>query len=419
MIPKPELHESATLRAVTIAERTIQSAIEAGASDVHFQSISRGLVVRFRVDGVLEDYDLVSDDLGRRIVNHLKVLAEMNVADRRRPQDGRLFYEHAGRFVDLRVATVDSLYGENLTLRVLDRANAHRGLADLGLESAEQSLVQDLIRHPHGLVLVTGPTGAGKTTSLYALLEELNDSGRNLVTVEEPIEYDVDRVNQIAVDRRLGLGFAECLRAVFRHDPDVIMVGEIRDPESADIAVRAALSGHLVLSSLHSGSAISAYTTLVQFGVPPFMAASALLGVVTQQLVRKNCPGCQESIPLVDSMPLPFDRALLDGVVANGSTPKLAAGRGCAGCRSTGFSGRAGIFEILTVSPEIREALAARTSRKRLETLARAGGWRPLLEAGFSRIARGATTWEEVQRVAPAPVDFDLAHDWTPPIEHA
>ncbi len=414
MTIKPELHESITLRAVTLVERAIQRAIEAGASDIHFQSISRGVVVRYRIDGMLEDGDLVSDQVGRRMINHLKVLSEMDVADRRRPQDGRLFYEYGGRSVDLRMASVDSLYGENLTIRVLDRTASRLSLDQLGMDEAEAQVARNLLRNPHGLVLVTGPTGAGKTTTLYALLEQLNDNGRNLVTVEEPIEYDIDRVNQIAVDRKLGLGFAECLRAVFRHDPDVIMIGEIRDPESAQIAVRAALSGHLVLSSLHTGSTFGAFTTLVQLGVSPYMAANALVGVVAQQLIRKNCQACEESVEITPSMPIPIERAVFDKLVESVPKPRLSAGRGCELCRGTGFRGRTGIFEVLDVSPALREALAARASRSRMEKLATDLGWRRLLHSGFTRVARGITPWEEVLRMVPSQAEYDLAHDWTP-----
>lgn len=395
-----------------IASDVLHRAVAIEASDVHLQCLDRGVMVRFRIDGMLEDQQLLATDVGSRLVNHLKAQARMDVADRRRPQDGRLEYTCLGETVDLRLATMKSLYGENLTIRVLDPRRSFHHLDQIGLEKRERSALERLLKSPQGLILVTGPTGAGKTTTLYSLLDQLNRESKNLVTVEEPIEFDLDRVNQIAVDRKLGLGFAECLAACFRHDPDVIMVGEIRDPESAQIAVRAALSGHLVLSSLHTGSTLGAFSTLTHFGISPFLAAASLVGVVAQQLIRKICPMCRRSMELQPGHRAAF--ALGDVEADLDGHSEIAVGEGCENCRESGYRGRTGIFEIMEINSPIRDALAARASRRRLEELARNGGWRSLLESGYRRVLSGQTTIEEVLRVVPASHDPEYGHDWTP-----
>lgn len=404
---KERLYAETKVRAAGLTEGILQAAIERQASDVHFQWISGGVMVRFRESGLLEDYELLSDEIGRKVVSHLKVLGGMNIADRRRPQDGRMFYHFAERDIDFRLATIPTLYGENLTMRVFDRATSMRSLDDLGLEPNERRRFEDLIRAPHGLILVTGPTGAGKTSTLYAALRKLNDPCRNIITVEDPVEYDIDRVNQIGVQKRAGVGFNECMRAAFRHDPDVIMIGEIRDSESARIAVRAALSGHLVLSTLHTESAVGTFTTLVQLGVSPFLASSALLGVVTQQLVRRICPDCRETFDFPVETLGAVERREFEEAVAVEGNPSFAIGTGCDHCRGTGFRGRTGLFEILEVNNEIREGLATGISRQRLESLARLGGWRSLQLAGFCKIARGETTIEEVLRVVPVQEHYE------------
>lgn len=404
MTEEVDLYQDPTARAVGYTERILQDAISRQVSDVHMQWVSTGVVVRFREHGLLVDYQQFSQEIGRKLISHLKVLANMNIADRRRPQDGRIIYHLHDRSVDLRLATAPTLYGENLTMRLFDKSASYRRIDQLGFESGDLERVKNLLRSPHGLVLVTGPTGAGKTTTLYGLLEHLNHPTKNIITVEDPVEYDIDRVNQISVNRQIGLDYAAILRSVFRHDPDVIMIGEIRDAESALIAVRAALSGHLVFATLHTGSALGAFTNLTQLGVSPYLASSALLGVITQQLVRATCPDCREcfEFPLESLGPVErreYEMAMACEGLEPGSNPSFAVGTGCDRCRGTGFQGRVGLYEIFEVTPNAREALAQGAPRTRLEEIARANGWRSLQLAGFCKIVRGEATIEEVLRV--------------------
>lgn len=396
-----ELYQDPSVRAVGFTERVLQDAIARQVSDIHFQCLSNGVMVRFRESGLLVDYEPLSQEVGRKVVNHMKVLANMNIADRRRPQDGRIIYHLHDRSVDLRLATAPTLYGENLTMRVFDKAASYRKLEQLGLEPSDLDRVKNLLRAPHGLILVTGPTGAGKTTTLYGLLEYLNDSTKNLITVEDPIEYDLDRVNQISINSRIGVDYGSVLRSVFRHDPDVIMIGEIRDSESARIAVRAALSGHLVFSTLHTGSALGAFTNLVQLGVSPYLASSALLGVITQQLVRGICGECRERFEFPLESLNPIERGEFTKAIQAEGNPSFAIGTGCDSCRGTGFEGRQGIFEIFEVNKRAKEALANGAPRTELESIARETGWRSLQLAGFCKIVRGESTIEEVLRVVP------------------
>lgn len=393
---------STSASAAKETESILRDAGNCYASDVHFQWLSTGLMVRFRVTGLLEDYKLLDVETGKKVVSHLKVLGNLNIADRRRPQDGRVIFSLEDRKLDLRLATVPTLYGENLTMRVFDRGAAFRNLDDLGMEQEDLERVKELLRSPHGLILVTGPTGAGKTTSLYAFLESLNHPSKNILTVEDPIEYDIDRVNQIAVNRKLDLGFAECLRSSFRHDPDIIMIGEIRDAESARIAVRASLSGHLVFSTIHTGHALGAFDTLCQLGVSPYLASSALLGVITQQLVRRICPECRETFEFPVESLNPRERAEFENAMeVEGGNPSFAVGIGCESCRNSGFAGRTGLFEVLEATPAVRAGMAAGAPRQELEQLARQAGWRSLQLAGFCKIVQGETTIEEVLRVVP------------------
>ncbi|MEM7165253.1 MAG: GspE/PulE family protein [Planctomycetota bacterium] len=408
-----EANEPKTVSAATAAEETEAILAEAGeqmASDVHLQWLANGVMVRFRVTGLLEDHRLLDVETGKKVISHLKVLGNLNIADRRRPQDGRVIFDLGGRQLDLRLATVPTLYGENLTMRVFDRGAAFRNLDELGMEPSDLDRVKHLLHSPHGLILVTGPTGAGKTTSLYAFLESLNHPSKNILTVEDPIEYDIDRVNQIAVNRKLDLGFAECLRSSFRHDPDIIMIGEIRDAESARIAVRASLSGHLVFSTIHTGHALGAFDTLVQLGVSPYLASSALLGVVTQQLVRRICPHCRERFEFpVESLNPREREEFRQAMESEGGNPSFAVGIGCDECRHSGFAGRTGLFEVLEATPHVRQAMASGAPRQELEKRARQAGWRSLQLAGFCKIVQGETTIEEVLRVVPVD-DEEMRH---------
>jgi len=384
---------------VGACDAILSQAVAEGASDVHLDAVADGLVIRVRTDGRLRDVKALPPDAGRRAIGHLKALAGMDIAEHRRPQDGRISFWAADREIDLRVTSIGSLHGENLAIRIFDRARSLRDLDDLGLDRESYNRVLDLIHQPQGLVLVTGPTGAGKTITLYAMLRHLNHPDRALVTVEDPIEYAVDRVNQIAVQPRLSLGFAECLRSVLRLDPDVLMIGEIRDAESARIAVRAALAGHVVLATLHTGTAAAAVSALIHYGVEPFLVASALSGVVAQQLVRLICPDCRERIDVAIEDLSPDEASEMQRIIGAGRTPSFSYGRGCAQCRGTGFRGRTGIFEILVVDDEIRRLVIGRQPACDIERAARAAGMRSLRMSGFEKIARGLVPIEEVLRV--------------------
>ncbi|MBN1421589.1 MAG: type II/IV secretion system protein [Planctomycetes bacterium] len=382
-----------------VCDTLLADAVADGASDVHLEAVSEGLIVRVRIDGRLRDVKAMPTDTARRVVGHLKAFAGMDIAERRRPQDGRIAFWAADREVDLRITSIGSLHGENLAIRIFDRANSLRDLDDLGLDRESYNRVLDLVRQPQGLILVTGPTGAGKTITLYGMLRHLNRPERAIVTVENPIEYAIERVSQIAVQPRLSLGFGECLRAVLRLDPDVLMIGEIRDAESARIAVRAALAGHLVLTTLHTGTAAGALSALVHYGVEPFLIASALTGVIAQQLVRLICPECREQLDMSVEDLAPDEASEIRRILGAGQTPSFSYGKGCARCRGTGFRGRTGIFEVLVVDDAIRRHVIARHPACDIENAARAAGMRSLRMSGFEKIVRGLVPIEEVLRV--------------------
>lgn len=373
----------------------IREAYDAGASDVHFEATRDGLLARIRVDGVLTPTIAPPAALQQAVVSRIKLLAELDIAERRRPQDGRLRVRLEQRELDLRVSTVPTMHGESVVLRLLDRGGRPVALDDLGMSPWALAATSTMAKRPHGMLLVTGPTGSGKTTTLYACLQQRERDREKIVTVEEPIEYHLDGVTQVPVQRQAGVTFASALRSILRQDPDVIMIGEMRDAETAEIAIQSAMTGHLVFSTLHTNDAISAVPRLLDLGVPEYLVAATLEGVVAQRLVRRICPGCQE-----EYTPSRDEAAQL----AIHTAERIVArrGSGCADCRGTGYRGRAGIFELLRVGENLKDAIVQRASRHDLRQKAHEQGMVTLRGDGWAKVQAGVTTIEEVLRVTEA-----------------
>ena len=366
----------------------IQRAIEMGASDIHVEPYESTVRVRFRLDGVLKTLGELPLSRKNEVVSRIKILAELDIAEKRRPQDGRIRTRTEEDAVDLRISTLPTAFGEKIVLRVLDRRDVSLELGSLGMEPRQLEDLRWALRRPRGLVLVTGPTGSGKTTTLYAALNELNREGVNVTTIEDPIEYNLAGINQAQVKSDIGFTFAEALRAFLRQDPDVIMVGEIRDKETAQIAVRAALTGHLVLSTLHTNDAPSTTGRLLDMEVPPYLLASSLRMVVAQRLVRKICPQCLSESAL--------DPALRQDLGLD--IQKAAGGEGCDTCHETGFQGRTALFEMMSVTPPLREKIAQGARSQELRRIARGEGMASLKEVARRLVTEKVTTLEEALR---------------------
>ena len=376
---------------VNLVDLIIHEAIAARASDIHVEPFEKALKIKFRVDGVLHEQSPPPKNLQPAIVSRMKIMGGMNIAERFVPQDGHIGFASAKGPVDLRVATVPTVYGESVVLRILDRAAALIGLDQLGMPDAQLDAYQQQLDQPHGIVLVTGPTGSGKTTTLYASLNHLYSPELKILTIEDPVEYRLNGVNQIPVNVKRGLGFADGLRAILRQDPDVVMVGEIRDGETADIAIRTALTGHLVFSTLHTNDALGAVARLIDMGVEPFLIASSLRAIMAQRLVRRLCPQCRR-----EAEPDPEVVRRLGHRMSEGD--RFYEGVGCRACRNTGFTGRFGIFEVVTVTDAMREAVTRRASVAELaDTLDDTHA--PMFEDGYRKAAAGLTTLGEVLRV--------------------
>ncbi len=370
-------------------------AVRDGASDIHIEPYEREVRVRYRLDGILHEIAKPPKRMHAALVSRLKILGEMNIAERRLPQDGRIKLQISGRSIDVRVAIVPTMYGERAVMRILDKANAIRGLEAVGMSADALKTFRKLIRQPHGMILSTGPTGSGKSTTLYGALQELTSISTNILTIEDPVEYQIFGIGQIQVRPQIGLSFANGLRSIVRQDPDIIMVGEIRDEETAEIAIHAALTGHMVLSTLHTNDSAGAITRLLDMGVEPFLAASSIIGIMGQRLVRRNCPNCaepvQESESAMHSLSISEDE--LNGHV-------MRRGGGCDKCQGTGFKGRTGLFELLVVDETVRKLTTERASASVIKTYAMESlGMRTLLEDGRRAVLQGLTTPEEVLRV--------------------
>ncbi len=368
-------------------------AVREGATDLHFSPFSEGFLVRGRIDGVLRDVHALDGASFPKVVSRLKVMAEMDIAEKRRPQDGRISLVVEDRPVDFRASSIPGLLGESIALRVQDRSAGLRALDQLGLPAREVRVFRSFLSHANGMMIVSGPTGAGKTTTLYAALKEVASPDRNVLTIEDPIEYELHRVLQTAVHARLGVTFAGLLRSILRHDPDVIMVGEIRDGETAKVAVRAALTGHLVLTSLHTGKASHGVSALLNFGVKPYALAPALRGVMAQALLRTICPGCKTRYEYGEQILGDPD---FEGILKEGEQPSFSMGMGCDACFQSGYRGRTGIFEVLEVDEEVRKAILRSAGAGEIERTAVEAGMVTLRKNGFRAVLAGVTTIEEV-----------------------
>ena len=376
--------------AVRTVDRVLSRAASAGASDIHLERTADNMRVRFRVDGTFHDIGCVSADIAPAICARLKVLGGMDIAEHRLPQDGRLSVTIGERHLDFRASTFPTIHGEKVVLRMLDQSSLKLELSMLGMRSPLIEDFREAIRRPEGLVLITGPTGSGKTSTLYAALSELIETGRNITTIENPVEYELPGINQGQINEKAGFTFAKGLRAVLRQDPDIIMVGEVRDTETLTTAIEASLTGHLVFSTLHTNNAIATITRVLDMGIEPYFLASALQAVVAQRLVRRICSHCQTELP----MPAGVRHLFGDEV-----PEALRRGAGCTECRGTGFSGRIAIYEMLRMTDEIRELVLARSSEQLLVKAARDHGLSTLREQCLQRVRDGQTTLEEVVRV--------------------
>jgi general secretion pathway protein E/type IV pilus assembly protein PilB len=389
----PSFEESAAQAAteedgpvIRLVESIIAKAVIRRASDIHLEPLARHLRIRYRVDGVLQPAGDLPRRLQRPVVSRLKIMGSMNIAEKRLPQDGRAQFSVSGRTVDLRISSLPAVHGESVVLRLLEPERIRLGLDELGMESSDERSLARLLGLPDGIVLVTGPTGSGKTTTLYACLNHLNKPDRKIITVEDPVEYQLAGINQVPVRCDVGMTFAAALRAMLRQAPNVIMVGEIRDRETAEIAINAALTGHLVFSTLHTNDAPGAVTRLFDLGVKPFLVASALRAVLAQRLVRRVCPECRGQLTAATSGP----------AEATVNVPAATGVAGCKACANTGYSGRLGVFEILTVTPALQQMIYERAGGTALRGQGRAQGMTTLREDGLRKARAGMTTVGEV-----------------------
>ncbi len=367
-------------------------ALRDGASDIHIEPFETRSLVRLRIDGTLRDLFEPARALHAAIVSRVKIMSQLDIAEKRLPQDGRITLRVAGKPIDVRVSTIPTGHGERVVLRLLDKQAGRLDLTRLGMDEATLAKMDELIRQPHGIVLVTGPTGSGKTTTVYAALSRLDATSLNIMTVEDPIEYDLDGISQTQINTRIEMSFARALRTILRQDPDVVMIGEIRDLETAQIAVQASLTGHLVFATLHTNDAVSAVTRLVDMGVEPFLLASSLIGVVAQRLVRRLCADCRK--------PLDAGPERLRSLGFTSAEGTVYSPQGCAACLHTGYRGRTGIYELLTVDDELRRLIHDRASEQRLREHVLARGMRSLRDDGMRWVAQGMTSLEEVVRVS-------------------
>lgn len=378
---------------IKLVNEILKEAIDQRASDIHFEPYEHDLMVRYRVDGVLRNANVPAEirRFQNAVVSRIKILSQLNIAEKRLPQDGGFKIKLQGREIDLRVSIIPYAFGEGMCLRILDRTSVKLRLPDLGMEGATYSTFQELINRPHGIVLVTGPTGSGKTTTLYAALAEIVSPELKILTIEDPIEYYLEGVNQMQVLPKIGLTFARALRSFLRHDPDVILVGEIRDKETAEVAINASLTGHLVFSTLHTNDAVSATTRLMDMGVEPFLISSSVEAVMAQRLVRTICKHCREAYVPEDPGQLPKDFGYQAG-------EKLWRGKGCRECHGVGYAGRRAIYELLVMNDDLRELVVERASASQLLPVARKNGLRLLRDEGWDMVRKGQTTPEEVVR---------------------
>lgn len=377
-----------------IVDQIIEDAVKSGASDIHLEPHERTTYCRMRIDGILHDVKPPPAKLYRAIVSRIKILAEMDIAQSRLPEDGRVQTNISGKEVDLRIATFPTLYGEHVSIRILDKSQGIMNLDQLGFQGDDLNKIKDLINRPHGMILVTGPTGTGKSTTLYAILNTINDLKKNIVTLEDPIEYTIPRVNQAQVNAKAGFTFATGLRSMLRLDPDIIMIGEIRDRETADIAIHAALTGHLVFSTLHTNDAAAAVARLVDIGIEPYLISASLLGVAAQRLVRKLCPKCKKEF-----VPHPSDWAGMAGTLTELEGKKIYRAEGCKACLKLGYKGRTSLFEIFLTDNRIKELIDQKAPAHEVKAAAQSTGMKTLQQNGIEKVLQGLTSLSEVLRV--------------------
>ncbi len=381
---------------IRLVNQMIARAVEQRASDIHIEPFEASLRVRYRIDGVLREVEAPPNRLRAAIVSRVKIMAKLNIAERRLPQDGRIKLAIRGTPIDLRVATIPTMHGEGVVLRVLDRTGVQLDFEALGMSGAALDTYLSILERPHGIVLVTGPTGSGKTTTLYTSLVRLNSPDKKILTVEDPIEYQLDGINQIQVKPGIGLSFANVLRSILRQDPDTVMIGEIRDVETAEIAIQAALTGHLVLSTLHTNDAAGTITRLLDMGVEDYLLTSTLNGITAQRLVRRLCPRCRTKAPAMAELVAQLG---LERYAAGGQEIQLYHPKGCEHCNDTGYFGRKSLTEVLVLTDEIRRLILKRAEAQELHRAAVTEGMRTMYDDGMSKALDGVTTVEEVLRV--------------------
>lgn len=392
---------------INLVNLFLTGAVDKNASDIHIEPFEDSLLVRYRIDGILYLVETLPRKLHPAIASRIKIMAKLNIAERRLPQDGRIKVKPAGRVMDIRVSTIPTMYGESIVMRLLD-ASGFISMEGVGFSSHNLKAFEDLIRQPHGMILVTGPTGSGKSTTLYSALGKIKTSEKKIITIEDPIEYNIEGVNQMQVKSKIGLTFANGLRSIVRQDPDVIMVGEIRDSETADIAIHAALTGHLILSTVHTNDAPGTAARLIDMGIESYLISSSLIGVLAQRLVRRICKHCREPYhPGAEELSSLGDNLTRLRNAAGGQLQAFK-GRGCAECGGTGYKGRIGIFELMVINDEIGHMIAEKKSARLVRKAALEQGMVPLLADGWEKVLAGITTIDEVSRVT---LDLDTRMD--------
>ena len=378
---------------IMLVDSLLRKAIKEDVSDIHIEPQKDKVRVRFRIDGVLYEREPIDKDLERNVISRIKIMSGVDVAETRRPQDGRMSFQNGEDEYDIRISTLPNIYGENLDLRILSKKFANRSFDSLGMDPEDLSVMKTLLNRPYGLILVTGPTGAGKTTTLYSMLQALNDSTRNIITVEDPVEYEVEGVVQTNINNRIGYNFAGSIRHILRHDPDVIMLGEIRDLETAEIAVRAALTGHVVISTMHTNSSAGAITRLLEMDIEPFLISCALSGVIAQRLVRTLCPHCSQEYNPNEAM-LQYIKKYADV----SDDLKLKKFCGCGNCNFSGYRGRTAVFDLLRVNEDIRKMILKSASEAEIRKTTKELGMKTLEQAGVSKVIQKISTIEEVMK---------------------
>lgn len=380
---------------VRVVNLIISQAINDKASDIHIEPEPKSVRVRYRIDGVLHDVMQPPKHIQAPMVSRVKIMASMDIAERRLPQDGKIHLKHDNRDFDLRVSTIPTVHGEKVVMRILDKSSVMLGLDKLGFFPDIRDAFEEMVSKPYGMILVTGPTGSGKSTTLYSCLNKLNTGKQNIITIEDPVEYQLTGINQVQVNEKAGLNFANALRSFLRQDPDIIMVGEIRDPETARIAIEAALTGHLVLSTLHTNDAASAVTRLIEMGIEPFLVASAVIGVLAQRLTRLICPSCKEPFtPPAESV-----KKFGIGAYSTEENITFYKGRGCDQCKQTGYKGRSGIYELMAISDRIRGLILRKESSAEIRKCSIDESMKTLQDDGIKKVLEGVTSIEETLRV--------------------